>query len=171
MVGQAIKLAATGRRVSVNLSATTLHNAALINTFVSRLPTAPLAARNITFEITETAVMIDLAAATDFCLHMSECGTGVELDDFGTGYGSLTDLRNLKLNGLKIDMSFVRNMVTSEKDQHVVRIIIQLAKDFGLTTTAEGVEDAATLEMLRDYGADYAQGYLLSRPKPVRTTS
>lgn len=78
--------------------------------------------------------------ARAFSDRLAELGAGLALDDFGTGYGSLTELRTLKLTTLKIDLSFVRNLATSIDDQRVVKLVIHIAKAFGITTTAEGVE-------------------------------
>ena len=91
------------------------------------------------------------------------------LDDFGTGYGSLTYQRNLHVQYLKIDVSFVRGMAESETDQRLVQSIVKLARDFGQQTVAEGVEDEKTLQMLRQYGVDYAQGYHIGRPLPLES--
>ncbi len=168
MFDQAMRLAASGRRCSVNISATSLHDLRLREYVITRLHAAPDAATNLTFEITETAILVDLNEAATFCTTVSECGAGVDLDDFGTGYGNLTELRNLKLNSLKIDTSFVFNVATNEQDQQVVRIVVQMAKDFGLTTIAEGVEDSDAMELLRRLGVDYAQGFLFGKPEPVR---
>jgi EAL domain-containing protein (putative c-di-GMP-specific phosphodiesterase class I) len=98
---------------------------------------------------------------------LADLGCGLALDDFGTGFGSFTYLKRLPISYLKIDIEFVRDLVTNPANQHVVRAIVSLAQAFGLQTIAEGVEDEATLQLLRDEGVDYAQGFHLGRPAPL----
>ena len=87
--------------------------------------------------------------------------------DFGTGFGSFTYLKALPIGYLKIDVEFVRGLVSSAPNQHLVKAIVSLARGFGHRTIAEGVEDQETLELLREYGVDFAQGYFLGRPAPI----
>ena len=108
-----------------------------------------------------------LEAARAFAADVSALGCGLALDDFGTGFGSFTYLRTLPLSYLKIDISFVRSLLDSDDDRRVVQSIIGIAERFGLRTIAEGVEDEATLDLLRELGADYAQGFHLGRPAPL----
>jgi EAL domain-containing protein (putative c-di-GMP-specific phosphodiesterase class I) len=122
---------------------------------------------NLVFEITETALMRDLTAAQAFARGLAEIGCGVALDDFGTGYGSFTYLKNLPIAYLKIDIEFVRDLVTNPANRHVVNAIVSLAKAFGLRTIAEGIEDEETLTLLRAQGVDFGQGFHLGRPVPV----
>lgn len=168
MVDQAIVLAAAGRRVSVNLSATTLKDVAMAAEIETLLKSAPGAAELVTFEITETAALESPDVARTFIDHVTELGAEVALDDFGTGYGSFTELRNYKIGSIKIDLSFVINLANSQEDQKVVRVMSNIAKEFSISTTAEGVEDARTLELLSEYGVDRAQGYYIGRPTPVQ---
>ncbi len=98
---------------------------------------------------------------------MAELGCGLALDDFGTGFGSFTYLKRLPISYLKIDIEFVRDLVTNPANQHVVRAIVSLAQAFGLQTIAEGVEDEPTVQLLSDEGVDYAQGFYLGRPAPL----
>ncbi len=95
-------------------------------------------------------------------------GCPLALDDFGTGFGTLTNFRRLALTILKIDRSFVSNMI---RDESVVKMIVGIAKEFGLLTTAEGVEDAETRTRLVELGVDQLQGYLIGAPRPATTTS
>ena len=118
-------------------------------------------AENLIFEITETAAIEHLDAARDFAERLTRLGCRFALDDFGTGFGSLTYLRRLPVRYLKIDTSFVRDLPTSREDQAMVRGIVAIAREFGVLTVAEGIEDEATLRMLHDYGVDYAQGYAI----------
>lgn len=131
-------------------------------------PDVPLAAPNLTCEIPETAALASPDVAERFSGRVAELGAGHALDDFGTGYGSFTELRILKLHSLKIDPSFVRNLASNPDDQRDVKLIIHIAKEFGSTTTAEGVEDVEALALLLEYRADRAQGFLIGKPAPVQ---
>jgi PAS domain S-box-containing protein len=166
MVEQAVALA-PGLSAEVNLSAVSLCDPGVRERIGALLRAAPDAATRIVFEITETAAARNLEAACAFAEELTELGCGLALDDFGTGFGSFTYLRQLPIRYLKIDMSFVRDLPRSPGDQRVVRSIVSIAAQFGLRTIAEGVEDEPTLELLRELGADYAQGFLLGRPSPV----
>jgi PAS domain S-box-containing protein len=161
-VRRALACASVTRQV--NLSAVSLCDPVARQEIVESLAAAPDAARKIVFEITETAAVTHLEAARAFAADVSALGCALALDDFGTGFGSFTYLRMLALSYLKIDISFVRSLVDSDDDRRVVQSIIGIAERFGLRTIAEGVEDEATLNLLRDLGADYAQGFHLGRP-------
>lgn len=93
-------------------------------------------------------------------------GIGISLDDFGTGYGSLVQLRGLPFTELKIDQSFVSDLLSSRDSRAITRALIGMAHEIGLTVTAEGVEDRPTLEALQAFGCDRAQGFLIARPMP-----
>jgi PAS domain S-box-containing protein len=156
--------------LDVNLSAVTMCDAAARREIVEALGAAPEAASKIVFEITETAATTHLDAALAFTKEIERLGCRLALDDFGTGFGSFTYLRKLPLSFIKIDVSFVRGMVESLDDRRVVQSIIGIAKQFNLATIAEGVENEATLDLLRELGADYAQGFHLGRPAPIAST-
>ncbi len=98
---------------------------------------------------------------------LNALGCKVALDDFGTGYGGFTFLKRLPVSYLKIDVEFVGDLVENPASRHVVAAIVSLARGFGQQTVAEGVEDEPTLELLREMGVDYAQGYAIARPGPV----
>ncbi len=166
MVRQATMLADPAV-LEVNLSAVTMCDAAARQEIVEVLAGAPQAASRIVFEITETAIATHLDAAVAFADEIERLGCRLALDDFGTGFGSFTYLRKLPLSFIKIDMSFVRGMVESLDDRRVVQSIIGIAKQFDLATIAEGVENQPTLDLLRELGADCAQGFHLGRPAPV----
>jgi EAL domain-containing protein (putative c-di-GMP-specific phosphodiesterase class I) len=151
----------------VNLSAVSLCDPAARREIVASLAAAPNRARRLVFEITETAAMTHLEAARAFAVDVGALGCRLALDDFGTGFGSFTYLRALPLAYLKIDISFVRGLLGSGDDRRVVETIIGIAERYGLRTIAEGVEDAATHDLLRRLGADYAQGFHLGRPGPL----
>jgi EAL domain-containing protein (putative c-di-GMP-specific phosphodiesterase class I) len=155
------------RAPSVNLSAISLCDTSVRAQIVELLSAAPEAARQIVFEITETAAAEHLDFARAFADEVVGLGCGMALDDFGTGFGSFTYLRDLPLRYLKIDTTFVRDAVRSEGDRRIVQSIIGVAQQFGLQTIAEGVEDEETLALLRASGADHAQGFHLGRPTPA----
>jgi EAL domain-containing protein (putative c-di-GMP-specific phosphodiesterase class I) len=122
---------------------------------------------DLVFEITETALMTDLRAAEEFAQGVAALGCGLAIDDFGTGFGSLVYLKKLPITRLKIDVEFVRDLLTNEANRHVVDAIVSLARSFNVSTVAEGVEDAATLDCVRAAGVDFAQGFYLGRPGPI----
>ncbi|MGB0437311.1 MAG: EAL domain-containing protein, partial [Mycobacterium sp.] len=105
--------------------------------------------------------------AKAFSMSMSGLGCRVALDDFGTGYGTFTELRHLDLCALKIDLTFVRDMLEDRDDERIVKTIVAVARTYGLTTIAEGIESVEVLERLAEMGVDRAQGYLFGRPAPV----
>lgn len=166
MVEQALRVA-TELKPEVNLSAVSVDDPLVRKTIIALLRANPELASRIVFEITETATMEHLEASVEFAAELTEMGCGIALDDFGTGFGSFTYLRRLPLRYLKIDRSFVVNLTRSTDDRRVVQSIIDIADRFGLKTIAEGVEDEATLELVQELGADYAQGYHLGRPAPI----
>ncbi|HET9102284.1 MAG TPA: EAL domain-containing protein [Solirubrobacteraceae bacterium] len=166
MVRQATRLPGSAP-LQINLSAVTMCDTEARDEIVAVLEAAPQSARRIVFEITETAATTYLEAAAAFAHEIARLGGRLALDDFGTGFGSFTYLRTLPLSCLKIDASFVQGMADSLDDRRVVKSIIGIAEQFDLATIAEGVENEVTLELLRELGADYAQGYHLGRPAPL----
>jgi EAL domain-containing protein (putative c-di-GMP-specific phosphodiesterase class I) len=124
-------------------------------------------AENLIFEITETAVADNLDAGRAFAIRMRELGCAIALDDFGVGHGTFTYLRRLPVDYLKIDMQFVRDVLSDEEDRQVIQAIVGVARRFGIQTVGEGVEDQATLEELRRLGVDYVQGFWTGRPAPL----
>jgi ketosteroid isomerase-like protein len=120
-------------------------------------------------EVTETAFVGQTEAGRAFAQQVRDLGCRLALDDFGTGFSSLSYLKHLPADHLKIDIDFVRELTSSETDARVVRGIVALAREFNQTTIAEGVEDEATLLMLREMGVDLAQGYLFGRPAPMES--
>jgi PAS domain S-box-containing protein len=167
VIRQAIGLAATGQRLEANLSAESISNLDLLPLIEQELRDAHADPSKIVFEITETAVMENPEAAEAFARGLSEIGCPLALDDFGTGFGTFTHLKNLPITYLKIDIEFVLDLTTNQANQHLVKAIVGLAKDFGCQTIAEGVEDAETLALLKEYGVDFAQGFHLGRPAPI----
>ena len=168
VLGQAVTIAAQGRRVEANVSAQSIAPLYLLPVIERELRNTGAEASNLVFEITETALMQDVHAGEVFARGLADIGCGLSLDDFGTGFASFTYLKRLPLQSLKIDIEFVRELATNKANQHIVQSIIQLARGFGYDTIAEGVEDEETLALLRGYGVDYAQGYLLGAPAPLQ---
>jgi PAS domain S-box-containing protein len=168
VIAQAISIAVdTGSIVEANISAASIGTIDLLPFIEHRLKETGADPANLVFEITETALMHDITAGEAFARGLAELGCGLALDDFGTGFGGFTYLKRLPISYLKIDIEFVRDLVTNTANRHVVRAIVSLASAFGLQTIAEGVEDEATLHLLCDEGVDYAQGFYLGRPAPL----
>ncbi len=167
VIDHAVDLAAGGLSVTINVSAKTISDPMQVERTAQTILAKPGSARNLVFEITETAVADNLEAAGAFAKRLRELGCEIALDDFGVGHGTFTYLRRLPVDYLKIDMQFVQDLLNDEVDLQIVEAIIRLAKQFNLKTVAEGVEDQATLEKLRELGADYAQGYWIGHPQPL----
>lgn len=167
VIRKGIGHAARGRAVELNLSAHSLSDPTLyayVDAELAREGTDPAL---VVFELTETALLRDEDAALRFVTAVAERGCGLALDDFGTGYGGFSYLKRLPVDYLKIDIEFVRDLATDPASRRVVEAVVSLARGFGIKTVAEGVEDAATLELLAADGVDYAQGYHLGRPALV----
>jgi len=150
--------------IAVNLSRRMLHDAHLPETVALLLAQWEVAPGSLILEITEGSVMADPVRATDNLRQLRALGVHVSIDDFGTGYSSLGSLKNLSVDELKIDQSFVQAMATDASARAIVRAIIDLADALKLRVVAEGVEDRATWDVLAGLGCDVAQGYFLSRP-------
>jgi EAL domain-containing protein (putative c-di-GMP-specific phosphodiesterase class I) len=138
----------------------------LVTAIDAALTETGLSAAHLKLEITETAIMVDPAAALEVLNQLAGMGVALSIDDFGTGYSSLAYLRRLPVGEVKIDRSFVRNLVRENGDRAIVRSTIDLAANLDLSVVAEGVEDAETLEELARMGCHAAQGYFISRPVP-----
>jgi PAS domain S-box-containing protein len=167
MAAHAIALSRKGRRAEVNLSPVSIGDEEFTTSLERWIDRAGVNPGNIVFEITETAALGQLDLAVDFAERLTRLGCQFALDDFGTGFGSLTHLRLLPVRFLKIDTSFVRNVSSSREDQAMVRGIVAIARELGVLTVAEGIEDAETLDLIKRYGVDFAQGFHIGRPAPV----
>ncbi|MCW3003262.1 MAG: phosphodiesterase [Conexibacter sp.] len=170
VIGQAADLAGRGHAVEVNISAESLGEPWLLEVVQTQLRRTGADPALVVFELTETALLRSEDTALGFIDGIGALGCGLALDDFGTGYGGFTYLKRFPVDYLKIDIEFVRDLPQDEASQHVVHAVVALAKGFGQKTVAEGVEDAETLALLREYGVDYAQGYFLGRPAPLTET-
>ena len=156
------------RRVEVNLSGKSIGDPTLPGFIEVELAAAGADPANVVFEITETAAAGDIDQARTLAKRLTRLGCGFALDDFGTGFGSFTYLKHLPVSFIKIDIDFVRELTDDAADRRVVSAIVGVAQSFGIETIAEGVESAETLELLAEMGVDYAQGFHLGRPAPVR---
>jgi len=153
--------------VAVNLSATLVQDTGLPSQVSNILQNHGLAAEFLKLEITETAIMHDPEGAFATIKALSELGVHLSIDDFGTGYSSLALLRKLPVSEIKIDRSFVMNMLKNESDATIVSALIDLAHGINLRVVAEGVESEAILSVLAAKGCDESQGYYFSRPLPA----
>ena len=153
-------------KVAVNLSSVQFQNGKLVATVFSALAGSGLAPARLELEITESVLLgsNDRNATTLNQLH--ELGVRLSMDDFGTGFSSLSYLRNFPFDKIKIDQSFIRNLVEDNRSKAIVRAITGLAQSFGMTSTAEGVETKGQLDCLMGTGCSEIQGYFYSRPVP-----
>ncbi len=153
--------------VSVNVSANDLLDQDLPNYIQELFNTHGLEPRNFVAEVTEEAVVRDLDQAVAVLEKLRHMGVKISIDDFGTGYSSLAQIRELPVDELKIDRSFVMRLLDSRDDTAIVRACIELAHELELSVVAEGVEEEKVLSWLIQQGAEQAQGYLISRPLPA----
>jgi EAL domain-containing protein (putative c-di-GMP-specific phosphodiesterase class I) len=152
--------------VAVNLSTITLGDAELPGVISQALGTWQADPSHLTLEITENATINDMDYSLAIMNQLKKMGVRLSVDDFGTGYSSLSYVKRFPLDELKIDKLFVQHMRDNRGDQQIVRSVIDLAHIFDLKVVAEGVEDEATLQELRQMGCDIAQGYVISRAMP-----
>jgi EAL domain-containing protein (putative c-di-GMP-specific phosphodiesterase class I) len=152
--------------LSINLSVWNLQDPDLIPFILGALKSAALPPEKISFEITESAVMNDPVRARQVLKQLDELGFDLAIDDYGTGFSSLAYLKLLPVKQLKIDKSFVVDMLDDEDDAIIVHSTIELAHNLGLSVVAEGVENEQTLDKLSELGCDYAQGYFIAKPMP-----
>jgi diguanylate cyclase (GGDEF)-like protein len=153
--------------VSVNVSAAQMKSSGLIATVVKALAEHHVEAARLEVEITESVLMEQSEVNLTTLHKLRSLGVRVALDDFGTGYSSLNYLRSFPFDKIKIDRCFVREVHLREDCRAIIRAITSLASSLGMITTAEGVEETAQLERLREEGCTEAQGYLFGAPRPV----
>jgi len=153
--------------LAVNLSGRTLNDPESLDFVLRQLAYFGLPPESLSFEITETDVIGDLDRAVAFIEGLRRRGIGVALDDFGSGVSSFGYLKRLPVSALKIDGMFVRDVATDLKDRQFVQAMHQVGESLGLKTVAEFVENAAILDIVRDIGVHYAQGYHLAAPLPL----
>ena len=153
-------------KISINMSARDLLNPELVPMVSELTARFKIPAPLVCLEITESAVMEDPARALETLERLHKLGLRLSIDDFGTGQSSLAYIRKLPVQEMKIDRSFVRNMVADKDDAVIVRSTIELGHNMGLRVVAEGVEDHGALMLLTKLGCDEAQGYFIARPLP-----
>jgi EAL domain-containing protein (putative c-di-GMP-specific phosphodiesterase class I) len=157
--------------VAVNLSARQLVLPALPATVNSALSKYRVQANRLELEVTETVFLEDTAGSLDVLKRLRALGIGIALDDFGTGYSSLGYLNKAVFHKLKIDGSFVREAAKNKETVAIIQSIVQLAKSFRMTITAEGVETADDFTRMKDLGCHQIQGYLFGRPMSYERAS
>ena len=150
--------------ISVNLSCRQLADPDLVAHVQAIKQMSGLAPYTLRLEITESLMMEDTDSSTAMVEKLRDLGIGIHVDDFGTGYSSLSSLPHLPIDTLKIDRSFIANMLKNHRTEQIVRTIISLANALELEVTAEGVETREQLERLRELGCGHAQGYYFSAP-------
>ncbi len=153
-------------QVAVNLSVQDIVRPDMLDVIEAQRKKYDLPASVLAFEITETELMENPGEAIRLLNKFRAAGYGLAIDDFGTGYSSLSQVKNMPVNEIKIDREFVRQLRGDENDQKIVRTTLALAGYFDLEAVAEGVEDAASLHMLSEWGCQWAQGYYISPPMP-----
>jgi len=167
VIRQAVGLAARGEATEFNLSGASIGDPAVVHELASAIAQAAADPSLLVVEVTETAMMKQLDAGRRFAEQVTALGCRLALDDFGTGFASLSYLKQIPAQLLKIDIEFVRDLTHSDTDERLVRGIIGIAREFDQTTIAEGIEDEATLVLLRELGVHLGQGYLFGRPRPL----
>jgi EAL domain-containing protein (putative c-di-GMP-specific phosphodiesterase class I) len=173
VVKNAINLIASHRaagnslRLEVNLSAKSLGDDQLPQLIEHELAATSIDPASLILEITETAAISNMEEARDFAERLVALGCRFALDDFGAGFGSFFYLKYLPIDLLKIDGDFIHSLASSVTDQLVVKAIVSIAHGLGVKTVAEFVGDDDTLDLLRSYGVDYAQGFHVGRPRPA----
>jgi len=154
-------------RVSINISVRDLADAGLPERIAALLRQHGLPGEALVLEVTEGAIMREPEAAVAVLRRLAALGVTIAIDDFGVGQSSLTYLRRLPVGELKVDKAFVLRLPHDADDRTIVRSVIELGHSLGFVVTAEGVEDEASLALLRQFGCDYAQGYFIARPLPA----
>ena len=155
-------------RMTINLSTVQLHHAELPRVVNNLMQVYRLPPKSLELEVTETGLMEDISTAAQHLLSLRRSGALIAIDDFGTGYSSLSYLKSLPLDKIKIDKSFVQDLLEDEDDTTIVRAIIQLGKSLGMQVIAEGVETAEQEAYIIAQGCHEGQGYLYSKPLPAR---
>lgn len=153
--------------LAINLSGTTLNDAKFLEFLIAELNAAKVPDGALCFEITETAAIANLGAVVRFMRTLKDRGCRFSLDDFGTGLSSLTYLKNLPVDYVKIDGQFIRNVIRDKSDESVVDAIARMARALNVETIAERVESRAVLTRLAELGISYAQGFFIAVPRPV----
>jgi EAL domain-containing protein (putative c-di-GMP-specific phosphodiesterase class I) len=151
-------------RVAVNLSALSITDHGMLIHIERELTQRAVDPAKLVIELTETAAISDMTRAKAFCRDIRSLGAKVALDDFGAGFGSFHYVKHLSFDYLKIDGDFINNLTASKNDQLVVKALVGVAHGMGKETIAEFVTDEPTVELLREYEVDYAQGFQIGKP-------
>jgi EAL domain-containing protein (putative c-di-GMP-specific phosphodiesterase class I) len=154
-------------RVAVNLSPAQFRGRGLVSTVTQTLAATGLSAQRLELEITEAVLMQQDETNINTLHQLRALGVRIAMDDFGTGYSSLSYLRNFPFNKIKIDKSFVSDSVTRPQGEAIIRAIAELGSSLGIETTAEGIETAEQLQLVRRAGCTEGQGYLIGSPCSV----
>lgn len=155
--------------LSINISGVQIRDPRFPERLAELLRQHGIPAAALHLEITEEVLIENLARNRSVLQRLDAMGLRIVVDDFGVGYSSLAYLKNFPITLVKIDRGFIRDLPHKREDQAIVRTVCSLARDLGMRTVAEGVEDAAQLALLCSYGCEYAQGFLLARPQPAQS--
>jgi predicted signal transduction protein with EAL and GGDEF domain len=150
--------------ISFNLSGHDIVAADKVTRLIEILERSGVPSHRVEFEVTETALMMNLDEALANIHRLKATGTRISLDDFGTGYSSLSQIQKLPLDKIKVDGSFVRDLADSEASQKIVRSVSALSRDLSLSCVVEGVETQEQLDILQDMGCSLIQGYFFAKP-------
>jgi len=153
--------------VSVNLSAPELCSAGIVETVQRCLHSQRMAPQELRIELTETVIISSVEKVSASIAQLRAMGIGIALDDFGTGYAGLDYLQTLPFTAIKIDRAFVAHMHVAERSFQIIKSALALSQLLGISTVAEGIEDAATGALLASMGCEYGQGYHYARPRPL----
>jgi diguanylate cyclase (GGDEF)-like protein/PAS domain S-box-containing protein len=170
VVRHAVELLAEQHRLGnevnfeVNLSGKSINDERMGDFIAATIAEAGVNAAKLTFEVTETAAIVNVARAEAFAQRLRGIGCHFALDDFGAGFASFYYLKHLSFDFLKVDGEFVQDLASSRANQLVVQSVVDIARGLGKKTIAEFVGDQATVDLLREYGVDYAQGFFVARP-------
>ncbi|HYM34386.1 MAG TPA: EAL domain-containing protein, partial [Steroidobacteraceae bacterium] len=156
-----------GRSLAINLSGQTLGDPQFLEFVVDCFDASGIAPQQICFEVTESSVIVNIEHARRFIGVLHGMGCRFALDDFGRGISSFANLKNLSLDYLKIDGSFIRNLASDSVNQAMVAAMVKLARTLNFKVVAEQIEDDAALEAARRMGVDFLQGFQLGRPQPL----
>ncbi|MEK7290143.1 MAG: bifunctional diguanylate cyclase/phosphodiesterase, partial [Planctomycetota bacterium] len=152
---------------SINLSILDLEDKKFLQFLRTEISSNSIDPKRLIFEITETAAVRNLDLAVNFIRELRAMGCSFSLDDFGAGFTSFRYLKEMEVDYIKIDGSLIRKLAENKHDRLFVKAIVDVAKGMGIKTVAEFVENKETVEIIREYGIDYAQGYYIGKPSPV----
>ena len=156
-------------KFSVNLSGRSVGDPRLADFIATELARHEVDPACLVFEITETGAISDMTGARKLAEELGDLGCGLALDDFGTGFASFYNLKHIDCDYLKIDGEFVHDLAADMNNRLLVRSLVYAARAMGKATVAEGVEDGESLELLKQFGVDFAQGYHFGKPEPLAT--